>query len=798
MKLTSGNNPILAAGRRCVGGLRRHPGPSALILALIAFFWRALFAGQVFYLKDALLWFYPSKYLWREQVLGGHLPLWAPELGLGAPLLANPGHGALYPLDALLLLPWPYCVTLFLVVHVWLAALGTYALLRTLGATAASAVTGALAFGLGGYVLSMTWSGTYLVAIAWMPLVVALGLRAGRGRDPASIGVLGLALGTQMLSGELQGVGLTLFLLAAFALADAGRSWGSLIRIGLGALLAAIVAMIQILPALHLLPLTDRAAGLDYSEAARWSLHPARLLELFVEGLYGHLAPREEFIGFSLVNSGRDLRALPWMVTPYCGSIAVLLAALSFRGARSPRWLWPAAAVTLVALLLALGSHTPLFEPFFRFAPAGRFFRYPEKFFAAAAFGIALLAGAGAGRVAEAGASTPRRLFLLWGVSAALCLGATAFAPAAAALVAARDPSVTAEAATEIVRGALLFEGGALLGLGLVVYLVWRNRPRWLPAAIASALLVQLAIHNRDVAPTMSPRIYKERSALAEQIVAGTPPGEPVRLYHDSIKPPVWSGCTSSRNREEISTVIAWSLAMNTGVIHGVGYPQAYDAFAPETENRFWNETAGARRRVLDLLAVRHFVLPPWVPVAPTGGATRLHGFERSCLAPYRSSTTLPIARPVARALPAASWDDALRMVASAEVLSGDAAVVEGLATPEDRGGQPPPLDGAIGSCRSARPVADRFSTTCALEAPAWVVIGISHYPGWEAAIDGTAAPVHRANAIAMAVRAPAGRHRVDLRYRQPGLLPGALLTGLGSGLSLLLIVIGRRRRSGE
>jgi hypothetical protein len=56
------------------------------------------------------------------------------------------------------------------------------------------------------------------------------------------------------------------------------------------------------------------------------------------------------------------------------------------------------------------------------------------------------------------------------------------------------------------------------------------------------------------------------------------------------------------------------------------------------------------------------------------------------------------------------------------------------------------------------------------------LVISEAWYPGWSASVDGSPAPCVPANAWMRAVEVPAGRHRVELRFRSRLLLPGALL----------------------
>jgi uncharacterized membrane protein YfhO len=72
----------------------------------------------------------------------------------------------------------------------------------------------------------------------------------------------------------------------------------------------------------------------------------------------------------------------------------------------------------------------------------------------------------------------------------------------------------------------------------------------------------------------------------------------------------------------------------------------------------------------------------------------------------------------------------------------------------------------------------------------ALLVIGELFLPGWRATVDGTPAPLIRADAIFRGVRVPGGRHQVELRYFTPGLRPGLYLSAGALGL-LGLVFIG-------
>ncbi|AKJ02061.1 Hypothetical protein AA314_03687 [Archangium gephyra] len=77
-----------------------------------------------------------------------------------------------------------------------------------------------------------------------------------------------------------------------------------------------------------------------------------------------------------------------------------------------------------------------------------------------------------------------------------------------------------------------------------------------------------------------------------------------------------------------------------------------------------------------------------------------------------------------------------------------------------------------------------------ALEAcgPGYLLLSDSHYPGWEATLDGAPVPVLRANAVMRAVRVPPGAHSVRFDYRPLSFRLGALLSVLALGALALAL----------
>ena len=74
------------------------------------------------------------------------------------------------------------------------------------------------------------------------------------------------------------------------------------------------------------------------------------------------------------------------------------------------------------------------------------------------------------------------------------------------------------------------------------------------------------------------------------------------------------------------------------------------------------------------------------------------------------------------------------------------------------------------------------------------VVLNDAYYPGWVATVDGQPSRIYEADGIVRGVVVPAGKHRLEMRYRPKSVYWGAALTGLGLLGACLLARYGRQR----
>ena len=188
------------------------------------------------------------------------------------------------------LMPAERALSASIVVHYLLAGAGLFAYARSLSLSRCSAYFGAIVLALGGFNIAHLSHVSILSVVAWMPWMFFFTHGLLR-RDPESrvlttvaraLG-LGLVVGMQFLAGHAQ---ISLMGLVALAIYALYLGWArralraSLWRWGiwLGAVfLGVLLGAAQLLPAIELSGLSQRAGGLDARFFTSYSFHPLLL-----------------------------------------------------------------------------------------------------------------------------------------------------------------------------------------------------------------------------------------------------------------------------------------------------------------------------------------------------------------------------------------------------------------------------------------------------------------------------------------------------------------------------------------
>ena len=758
--------------------------PLAIFSSLLL--WRVLFAGEAFFWGTPLLQFVPWQRMAAAMWRGGHLPLWNPLVGCGAPLAANYQTGAFYPLNLLyLLLPAEVALSWTTALHLMLAGWGMYRWCRAVGLDRFPALVGALAFEGSGFLVaraalfpSVAFTFPWLAVWLWRAEVL---VRRGRSRDALW---LGLTLGLGLLAGHAQTAFYGGLLLAAYfafrILREAGsrwaegqrgrgaeRSWSSVVVhcslfivsliIGVG------LAAAQLFPTVELMLSSQRSAGVGYDFGMTYSLWPWRLITFAAPDFFGNPG-RGDYWGY----------ATYWEDAGYVGVLPLLLAAWAVvgmkRGSRGAGQVVFWAIGAIVALVLALGKNAPVFPFLFRHVPGFDLFQAPARWLAVTTVALAALAALGA-QSWPTGHRGHRLGALGVVVGLALALGGLAAPRVVPGIPTTFGPATARLGGTLVVAGALM---------------LLRRDAAWWQAAVGIFVVVDLLLFGWSLVPSVDRSLYRDVTLAA--IHLEYEPGPVARLY--------WPTDPNHLNREYDAEyrvkfghltfddfgprdVDYWwrmreALLPNAGMLDGVA---TANNFEPLLVDRYADllEAAVEAPPLLRLMGVTHIASDrPWSGGEEVGdrglGVARL----------YRLPDTLGRAWvvPAARRVPP---DEMLVVLAdptfdpAAEVLLEEAV---------SRGQE---ARSSVEYRVSLQDTPNGVTIRAVLDTPGYLVLADTWYPGWQATVDGEPADILRANYAFRAVWLDAGEHTVEMVYRPALVLAGGAI----SLVALAVLVVG-------
>ena len=406
-----------------------------ILLAPIYITGRALFWGT------PILQFMPWwDYAWRT-LLAGHLPLWNPLVGMGAPLLANYQSALLYPptwiyfvlylLGGLKLMAWGQA--LMVAFHLAWAGLGMAYLARKLGLGILAQVVAGLSFGLSSYLIARSWFLSINATLAWLPWVLlsltpdfeqkGTQLLPGR-RFLLLVGCLAM----QLLAGHAQICWYTLLLSVAWVtfwsiqaqanFAIRHRLLGlarHLVRMILAIILAFGIAAIQLLPTAEYLSQSQRATAVDYQLAVTYSFWPWRLLTFLAPALFGspvsgdywgyanywedavYIGLLPLLLGISIIISTIFNRKSIISITPEEEKHSQSYSKIP-RNTSNRSLVWFLSTICVIAIVLAFGKNTPIFPLLYFHVPTFNMFQAPTRWMIWCVFSLALLSGIGVER----------------------------------------------------------------------------------------------------------------------------------------------------------------------------------------------------------------------------------------------------------------------------------------------------------------------------------------------------------------------------------------------------------------
>ena len=387
---------------------------AAYALVCIILFRETIFGGARLLGSDNLELGLFARDFYTDFIRNFHrFPVWEPLLYGGLPFIEGmhgdifyPPSLALFFMNAETMWGWK------MILHIFMAGCFTYGWLRSINVSRGAAFVGGLIYMASPLLVSMVYPGGdgKLFNYTLAPLAFWLTERLvvhRRVRDFAAfaLGIAALVFTSQMQVAYFCIWGVSLyFFFRVFQIWRADRSTlrlvGTLAGFAVAGIIGVAAAAVQFLPPLQYLREWSHRAdkteqtqrGYDFSTS--WSLHPEEIMSLAVP----------EFVGASVMTETRPAPTY-WGRNPfklnseYAGFIPLLLLPLMFIRRRSGQTIF-FTVLAAIALLYALGAHTPFFRLFY-LIPGVKLFRAPSLIIFLYGLSIATLASLAIDRMIE-------------------------------------------------------------------------------------------------------------------------------------------------------------------------------------------------------------------------------------------------------------------------------------------------------------------------------------------------------------------------------------------------------------
>ena len=760
--------------------------------AAVALHLRQLLLGETWVLRDHLVYTWTERKILADALRALRIPEWNPFVAFGTEFAASSANGVTYPpLWLVALLPLPFSMDLLVAAHVLLAGAGAAFLSRRLGASALGAALAGATLMCSGYVASIAPNKIF-AGTAWLPWVLWAADRVAcaspdRRALLRSGATLAAVVAAQLLAGDPAATITTALAALALVLARARPRGPALATAAAAGAAAFLLGAAGVLPGLALLPHTSRAA-LTSAEGMTWSLHPLRLLELLWPRALGDPIDPAANLAVLVTEPGRSGLEPSWSYSLFVGAPVLALAALAaIRGQRGARGLILAAGALV---LLALGSHTPVYAAFRAVFPPEAIARYPEKHVAGALVLLCALAGAGLtelrlapGRDGAAALGAALALLAI-PLAAAALFRDRLLAALGSDLVNVLGVDVSAALVTSLRSGAVAL---GVAGLASLLLVAWaRGRAARLAGPLAVALL---AVHAGAEAWRVTPvapgaALRRTPSLLQRGALAGAGPesAPPPRILRSPLVDAELPPRLQAAYRQE-------TLVLDAPGRWGVAAVPGFEGWRSRAFAELWPAAAGMRLDTfqtlyaIDALALPRSLAPALVRGGRGDGAVAQLTLDIAAEGPPSDAFGWTVVRSEGvrpRAFVAPRWRWAAPSSAVAATLDpargGDAGLVVlsgdgGEASPPDRGSLP------LEPCTIEGYRPERVALSCTSAAGGHAVLVEENAPGWTATVDGVPAPVLTADVLLRAVRVGPGRHDVVFAYRTPLLLEGVALS---------------------
>jgi hypothetical protein len=732
-----------------VAGAWLTPGRFAILMLglIVAAFPDLVFGAKTFLFRDYSLFGYPLAHYHRECFWRGEIPLWNPLNNCGLPFMAQWNTMIFYPLSLVyLLLPMPWSLGWFCLLHLFLAGMGMYSLASYWTGNRFAGALAGIAFAFNGLTLGcMIWPNNIaaLGLLPWVWLFVQRACNEGGQRVPQAI----LLAAVQMLSGAPEVILFTWVLVTGTFLC---HLWAAphprrqlFFRFVSILILTACLAAVQLLPFLDLLRHSHRDAQVAGIGTASWSMPPWGWANFFVPL-------------FRMTKTSMGVFLQPsqgWTSSYYLGIGVLALAGVAVWRVRRPT-VAMLGLILAVSTILALGDAGHVYGWLRGLVPQLGFMRFPVKMVILAAAVTPLLAAVAIGKW-DSSEIAQRRQFR-----------STALAITSAIIVILGTlvwfswnfPGEDEQRGTTLLSG---LTRGALLVLAITVLLVLNrvtsaSRRHLLQGLFLAFVWLDLITHAPSQNPVVEARVYEiGLPPLAEMAPRPSFGQSRAALSWGSIEK---FHTTIISNSFESVLGVRMGLYDNCNLLEGIPKLDGfYSLFIPEEQHirfRLFPSTNTLRPALADFLGVSQISSEKflewksrdtWMPMV-TIGQTPEFADDTTSLELMQSARFDP-RRVVFLPVEAKSRVSVTNQTA--------AKIVKQAFAPE------------------------RITISVQARSSTMLVVAQTFYHCWKATIDGVPATLWRANHAFQALQVPAGPHRVELVYRDNAFRFGGIISSL-------------------
>lgn len=743
--------------------------------------------------KDINGFIMPETLMSLERWKAGEIPLWNPNEIMGQPLHASMGFVSFYPTSFLYFVMDPlraYAVALAL--HLVFLGLGAYLLFKHDGLSATPALFGGVLAMFCGFVTARFHMACIIWVAAWYPWILLASKRLIDRPTYRGAAWLALSIGLSLLGGFPQVAMFMLYAAAAAFLVGwfrRSRRFKTMVLAFVAALSGGLLSAVLMLPGAEFLSESTRGTHLPEESFSTRTLDPVAAIGAVLPHFFGDIVQEvdphnptvralSDFPTHSLTTPGNQNVFTENCLFMGCIPLALIAIALVQGMKKNNRF-----HIALAAVAIGIAFGVPLISDAARHLP-GAADGLPKRALWIASFSMAWLAASGLASMMRSSRQGPLFTLVIAG-SSFVVLGALSWMPF--------ETWVLSDASADdlywfrqSVRPDLWNAGFAGVMLLLSAWLLKRAAPVLAAIVLIFGGTVEVAHFARATHPPQ---------ALESQF-ASTPVIEWLKQKGAD------SDCriVSFYN----SQALPGSLAQIFGIKSINGYTamtdrrsaELFDALDPEML-RVDKRVVGAIRDVallrsplLDLFNVRfvacslpgHNILEPRIEEFPNIELCYVNKDE--VLALYERKTVLPPAFMVKEVKCVPDNETRIELLTSSSFKPIDLAVVEKAShsrTAEEL---------TQGEVDYNRVSPERIELQVNSPGPGFVVISETHFPGWEASVDGKAVPLIQTNHSLMGVAVPAGSHDVEIVYRPASFYWGAALSIVGLLICVALFLL--------